>query len=87
MHFAKPASWIDRGGLTAIFGNPLQAFTALKRFSGLLRRQNVTGALQDELLALVQQLDNYLGSLQADFEHRSQVTRHAVLSAVHNPEC
>ena len=51
----------------------LQVFIAMKRFSGLLSRSAVAAALQDELQALVLQIDQYIDSLQSDFEQRAQV--------------
>ena len=46
---------------------------ALKRYSGLLRRPAIAALLQDELQAVVQQIDQYLDSIQSSFEYRAQV--------------
>ncbi|DBA90074.1 TPA: hypothetical protein ACH3X2_004335 [Trebouxia sp. C0005] len=50
----------------------MQVFKALKRYSGLLCRPAIAAALQDELLAVVQQIDQYLDSIQSSFEQRAQ---------------
>ena len=39
--------------------------------------------LQEELQALIQQMDVYLGNLQTEFEHRSQVGFYAAGHYVH----
>ena len=54
----------------------MQVFKALKRYSGLLCRSAIAAALQDELLAVVQQIDQYLDSIQSSFEQRAQVCPH-----------
>lgn len=50
-----------------------QVFKALKRYCALLIRPAVAAALQDELQALVLQIDQYLDNLQSEFEYRAQV--------------
>lgn len=65
---------VVKAGLSC-FELVLQAFTSLKRFSGLLGRPNIVALLQDELQAVVHQIDEYLGKLQSDLDQRSQVSQ------------
>ncbi len=58
------------------FIDVMQVFKALKRYQGLLCRPAIAAALQDELLAVVQQIDQYLDSIQSSFEQRAQVCPH-----------
>ena len=62
----------------------MQVFKALKRYSGLLCRPAIAAALQDELLAVVQQIDQYLDSIQSSFEQRAQVCPHNEHVACHH---
>ncbi len=58
----------------------MQVFKALKRYSGLLCRPAIAAALQDELQAVVQQIDLYLDSIQSSFESRAQVCLQQILT-------
>lgn len=66
------------------FTDVMQVFKALKRYSGLLCRPAIAAALQDELLAVVQQIDQYLDSIQSSFEQRAQVCPHNQYVASHH---
>ena len=66
------------------FFDVMQVFKALKRYSGLLCRPAIAAALQGELLAVVQQIDQYLDSIQSSFEQRAQVCPHNVYVACHH---
>ena len=59
--------------ITSVMSTRCQVFKALKRYSALLIRPAVAAALQEDLQALVQQIDHYLDNLQSEFEHRAQV--------------
>ena len=59
---------------------PVQVFTELERYSGLLSRASAADALHLELEACIQQVDKHLENLQADYEERAHVSdvQHAI---------